>query len=511
MKVRLSDDKLFIRIIEASKLELDQLKLSFTKKIENWYIMKKKNPNWNCEICFFDRYLRIPFGLWKELLLMCKEYNFPFIQDEVINFYDKTFDENVFEDWIARHFYHDDSEIKPYSHQYEGAKRAIKYMNCTEEISTSGGKTFISYIIFNYLFSVGKVKKLLYIVPSVGLVSQGEGDFYEYAELSNNKPTWKSQTIYSGKKTNKELIGDVIFATYQSLANKEIDYFKDVDIIICDEAHHASSSSYRNIISNCINAKYKIGLTGTLPKDGTCKSFTIQSYLGPMVFQLTSFELIENEQATPIRVRCIDMDYLDEELKKKLLVLREHPDKDGNKLLNLEKGIMRDSRERLVFVCTEVSKSEKNALVLFQDILDGYGRKIYNWLRENVDGRTIYYIDGSTTSENREYIKTQMEQRNDVILVASMGTFSEGISVKNLHYIYLAECGKSETIAAQILGRGMRLLSDKEEVVVVDFIDNYVYGSNQYKKNNYLYRHGLERQQIYGARRFPFTVEKVKI
>lgn len=473
--------------------------------------MKKKNPNWNCEISFFDRYMRIPFGLWKELIQMCKTYNFPFIMETPIDFYDKSFSEEDFREWINVFFGHEDSEITPRSYQLEGAMKALKFKNCTEEISTSGGKTFISYMMFQYLYDKNVVKKLLYVVPNVGLVTQGEGDFYEYAELAGYSPKWKSQTIFSGKKTNSELSGNVIFGTFQSLANKDMDFFRDVDMIICDETHHASAKSYRTIISNCINAKYKIGLTGTLPKDDTCNSFTIQSYLGPTVFKLTSHELIENGHATPIEVQCYDMDYIDLELKKRLLTLREHPEKDGNKLLSLEKEIMRANRDRLVFVCKTISKCDNNALVLFTDVQGEYGRKIYNLLRETNDNKTIYYIDGNTTSANRDYIKAQMEQNNDIILVASIGTFSEGISIKNLHYIYLAECGKSEIIAAQILGRGMRLLDSKEKVIVVDFIDNYVHGSNQFQKNNYLYRHGIERQQIYRERKFPFNIEKVRI
>lgn len=303
--------------------------------------------------------------------------------------------------------------------------------------------------------------------------------------------------------------GDVFNLRIKTDTETNHNYF--ANNMCVSNCHHSSNSSIRKIITMCQNAKFKIGLSGTLPKQDTCNSFTIQSYLGPTVFKLTSQHLIESGHATPVEVKCYDMDYLNIDIKRKLLELREHPDKDGNKLLNLEKQIMRDNRERMVFVCTEIAKSDNNSLVLFSDVQGEYGRNIYNWLRSNTDNRTIYYIDGNTKSDNREFIKAEMEANNDVILVASIGTFSEGISIKNLHYIYLAECGKSEIISAQILGRGMRLLKCKERVIVVDFVDNYCYGSNPYQKNNYLYRHGLERQQIYGDRKFPYSVEKVKI
>jgi CRISPR/Cas system-associated endonuclease/helicase Cas3 len=45
----------------------------------------------------------------------------------------------------------------------------LKYKKCCSEISTSGGKTLISFIIFKYLIDVENINNILYIVPSVDL------------------------------------------------------------------------------------------------------------------------------------------------------------------------------------------------------------------------------------------------------------------------------------------------------------------------------------------------------
>lgn len=238
MRVKLSDNGLFIQIIDADRIEIDQIKITFTKKLDNWFIMKKKNPNWNCEISFFDRYLQIPFGLWKEFIQMCVQFGFSVDFAEKIHFFDPNFKDEDFLQWVDEYFGHDDSEMKPRDYQSEGAMKAIKYRYCTEEISTSGGKTFISYMIFQYLLDKKKIKRLLYIVPNVGLITQGEGDFYEYVEKSGHKPNWKTQCIYSGERGNDVLSGDVVFGTYQSLSKKPIEFFESVDAIICDECLH---------------------------------------------------------------------------------------------------------------------------------------------------------------------------------------------------------------------------------------------------------------------------------
>jgi superfamily II DNA or RNA helicase len=140
---------------------------------------------------------------------------------------------------------------------------------------------------------------------------------------------------------------------------------------------------------------------------------------------------------------------------------------------------------------------------MFSDIQNEYGRRVYDWLRENINDKTIYYIDGSTTSENRDYYKNQIELNNDVILVASSGTFSEGIDIKNIGSINVIESHKSQFIVRQICGRGMRLLDGKEHVIIFDFSDNYSWGSGN-QRDNYLLRHGKEREKIYKERKFPF-------
>ncbi|MGL4453538.1 MAG: DEAD/DEAH box helicase family protein [Sarcina sp.] len=503
---------MFLQITDATPIELEQVKLTFSKKVDNWHVIKKKRPNWNGIVSFVNSSYQIPIGLWKEFLKMCKEHNITLSFDSEVNFYDKDFNKDGFDEWVDNYFNHDESVIQPYSYQKEGAYRALKYRRCTEEISTSGGKTLISYMIFQYLFSTKAIKKLLYIVPSKGLIKQAEDDFYDYISKSGHKPDWTSQCIYSEERDTSSLRGNIIFGTYQSLCKKDPEFFNEVDAIICDECHHAISASIRKVIADCVNSKYTIGLSGTLPKVDSCDSFTISAYIGPTVYTLTSDELITNGKATPVEVVCYDMDYLPTDFKEKLFELRTNKmaTSEGTKNLNIEKQIMREHKGRLQFVCNEVIKAEKTSLVLFADILTGYGMRIYNYLREHDITKTYFYMDGGTDNAKREYIKAQMESRDDIIVIASIGTFSEGISVKNIHNIYLTEGGKSEVITAQILGRGMRLLANKELVVLHDFADNYVYGNNLYKRNNYLYKHALERREIYKERKFPHTIKQVK-
>jgi len=513
MRLKVTDDGKFLQVVSGTQLEIEQLEVSFAKKVDNYFIIKKKVPHWNGIVRFIDQYSRIPLGLWGEVKKLGAKYNFP-ISIEKNNFItDSGYSAEDLEDWIADHF--KNSKIKPRYYQTEAVKRALYFLNCTEEISTSGGKTLISYMLFRYLFDRKKIKRMLYVVPNVCLVEQSEDKFFDYDEACGLEPNWESQCIFGGaKKRRKEDVAELVFGTFQSLSKKDAEYFESFDIVMVDETHHAKANSIKSILVKCHNAKWKIGLSGSLPKEGTCDSFTIQAYLGPNVYTLASHQLIDEGNATPVHIIGLELDYLAEETKKNLYDLRNvsADEKDGAKLLNLEKQLAREDRKRFNYICETIMRSSKNSLVLFSDIKNGYGKSIYDWFRGNTE-KNAYYIDGSTDPERRELYKKKMESEEDVIIIASIGVFSEGIDILNLHNIYIIETSKSDVIVRQILGRGMRLMQGKDKITVFDFSDNFKYklGTNKYQEKNYLLRHSDERQRIYKEKRFPYKKFIIKL
>jgi superfamily II DNA or RNA helicase len=511
MKLKVDDSKRFLVVVESTQTEYEQLEHSFTKRTMNWGAIRNKNSHQpkSFDTKFVDHYGRIPIGLWKEVQLLAKQFMFTLEIEGIEHLYDKNYDESLFLEWVNTYF--EESEKQPRDYQIEGVSRILKFKYCTEEISTSGGKTLMAFLFFRYLMEKGEVKKMLYVVPNISLVTQTEEEFYEYEEDCGKKPIWKSQCVFGGQGKEDNDKANIVFGTFQSLSKKGLDYFAKFDAVFIDETHHAKTSSIKNILLKSYNSKYNVGMTGTLPQEGSLDSFTIQSYLGPCVYILKSADLIAANFATPVKVIGIEMDYLDEEVKKKLYNLRNvaADEKDGVKLLNLEKDIIRENRKRLVYICETIAKVTKNSLVLFSDIKNEYGRNLFNWLKENTE-KTIYYIDGETKSDNREYFKKQMESEEGIIIVASMGVFSEGISINNCHNIFIVESSKSEYRVRQMLGRGMRLMEGKEIMTVIDFCDNFEYGTNKFQRINYLKRHYLERQRIYKDKGFPFKSFYIK-
>jgi superfamily II DNA or RNA helicase len=228
--------------------------------------------------------------------------------------------------------------------------------------------------------------------------------------------------------------------------------------------------------------------------------------MGPLVTQVKAAHLQDEGYIAKCKVLQIHMEYATDAQKEAFSSLSKNP-YDRQKLFSLEQNFINESEKRLDFICQVIKKSTSNSLVLFHKI--AYGEKIYQKLRTITD-KKVYYVDGSVKSDFREEFKSRMEKNDDVIIVASYGTFSTGISIKNIHNIFFTESFKSEVIIRQSIGRGLRKHASKDTVKIYDFIDDFRYKADDHDWMNYIYRHGMERRKIYKEEKFPFEVQNVR-
>lgn len=499
MELSLSNNKKFLVIDSCTELEYEQLKISLTKKIDGWRfhpLVKKKV--WDGNISFVKRN-KIPSGLWKEIVDVCKEYDFKLSMNGITDLFNSDIQESDFIEWCNDFF--KDSEIKPRDYQINAAFKILKYRRCLAELATSAGKTLISFMIVAYMFDKLEKKKVLFIVPNVSLVLQATGDFEEY---NKSKVQLRVQQIYSGAKIRKS--SNIVIGTYQSLVKKNEDYFKQFDVVMVDETHKAKANSIQKIMDKCWHCDYRFGLSGTIPKRGTVNRLSLMSAMGPLVTQVKANYLQDEGHIAKCKVLQIHMDYATDKQKESFAFLSKNP-LDRQRLFSLEQNFINENENRLDFVSHVVKKSKSNSLVLFHKI--SYGEKLYQKLREITD-KTVYYVDGSINADLREEFKRRMEKNDDVIIVASYGTFSTGISIKNIHNIFFTESFKSEVIIRQSIGRGLRKHSAKTVVKIYDFIDDLRYKDDDIDWVNYIYRHGMERRKIYKEEKFPFDVQNIK-
>jgi superfamily II DNA or RNA helicase len=363
-----------------------------------------------------------------------------------------------------------------------------------------------------------RIKKMLIIVPRTSLVIQTTEDFENYS-MDKKTIKYKSQMIGGGRDKSKSDV-NLVVGTYQSLSKLDPDFFKEFDIVCVDESQSADSTSVKKILKMCTGVKYKFGLSGTTKTAGdTAESLTMISLLGPLVEKVSGKYLTDNGFATPIKIKMIFMDYLDEEMKVKLMRLRTKlkamkslgdSTSDGSKMLSIEQQIITENKKRFAFIINVISRLNKNSLVLFKDVKNSYGKKIYQKLKRTMpDEYEIFYIDGSTDEKSRELYKKRMDSNDGRprILVASFGTFSTGISINALNNVVFVESYKSEVIIKQSIGRGMRKDKDKDVVYIVDFVDNFAIDGY----DNYTLKHAYEREQIYKHEKYIYNKVSVKL
>lgn len=523
MQVTITDDNKFLILRNLNNYELNSVREFFTKEPDNSWVVKKKNPWFETETSFLNNFGMLPIGLWTELVRYAYLKNVRLDFDPKINeiLQDTKIEFNTFKYYVDGLFEkavdENGNSVEMRSYQLEGVFKLLKFRKACVEVTTSGGKTLMSYILFKFLRDVKQVKKTLYIVPNKNLAVQSYEKYDKYEDWVQGSHNYLPAYLCGDmpkKQREKVPNADVLFATYQSLANiKENEFFDKFDSVIVDECHHSRASTIKKILKRCHNTKYVFGMTGTFPKEDSFDRFVIESFIGPLVFKLTAFELINvHKAATPIYVINTYLNYASESEKKMLYESRKMKDKDdistGMRLLEQEMMFVNKNYNRMKYICDLVSKSKQNTLVLFNEVKDskGYGRKIFEYLKENTD-KTVFYADGHTDAKTRDYYNKRMDEDEtcNTVIVGSQGTYSEGIDIANIGIIILAESFKSENILRQSIGRGMRL-GNKEKVVMFDIIDDLRYGEDGDKdwlRNNYLWKQHLERTKAYKEHQFP--------
>lgn len=496
MILTLTDDNQFLRIDDATELELEQITISLTKRIESWrFNPLVKRGVWDGYVSYIKDDKWIPAGLWRHVLQICKDYNLEIEMNGIKRLIDPNINADTFEKWALDFF--KGAEITPRDYQIETAYNILKFRKCLAELATSAGKTLISFLTIAYMLEKGKAEKILMIVPNVSLVVQAHEDFHDYNYM--NKVPLKIQQIFAGQKIKSNK--NIIIGTYQSLVKKNAEYFQQFDAVLVDETHKAKSNSIKTILQKCTSAQYKFGLSGTIPKEGTLDKLTLMSQTGPVISEVKANFLQNQGHIAKCVVKVIEMNYATDTQRLAFQELAQNK-YDRKDVFSLEQNFVITSEARLDFVSSVISRVPRNSLVLFHRI--EHGKKLYEKLRQESDKR-VYYVDGGTDKDIREEYKKKMEAGDEVVIVASYGTFSTGISIKKIHSIFFTESFKSEVIIRQSIGRGLRQHESKDKVLIVDFVDNI----RTQEWDNYLWKHGKARQSIYKQEKFDYNIKRV--
>ena len=377
--------------------------------------------------------------------------------------------------------------IKPRDYQISAVAHAIATNRALLISPTASGKSLIIYCLIRYYYM--KKLKTLILVPTTSLVEQMYKDFADYGWDSEKH----CQKIYQGH--DKTVVKDVVISTWQSLHKMPQRYFKQFGCVIGDEAHLFKAKSLTGIMTKLHKCKYRFGLTGTLDDTQTHR-LVLEGLFGKSKYVITTRELIDNKTLANLEINCIILGYPDED--RQLIEEFEYAQ---------ELEFVVTKPERNDFIVDLMGRIDGNTLCLFQ-FVEKHGKVLHELLINKYKNRSIFFVHGGVDAETREEIRKIVENEKNAIIVASYGTFSTGINIRNIHNIVFSSPSKSKIRVLQSIGRGLRKTDIKNTIRLFDIVDDCSMPNNRI---NFLLRHFSERLKIYKSQKFNYKINRIKL
>ena len=443
-----------------------------------------RNKHWDGKIRLFNTQKgEIYIGLLDRIIQFCKDhaYTYEFTDSE---YYGLPFEPN---DMISlqgvKDYMNSISKYRPRDYQVDGVYDALRHNRKLLISPTASGKSLMIYSIVRYY--VGNKKNILIVVPTTSLVEQMYKDFADYG--------WDvgsfCHKVYAGKE--RETNSQVIITTWQSIYKLPRKYFERFSVVIGDEAHQFKSKSLISIMTKLDGAKYRFGFTGTLDGSETHK-WVLEGLFGPSYKIIKTDELMKKGHLAKLDIN--------------VLLLKHPPSKFENFEEEVQYIIGHDKRNN--FIKNLALDLKGNTLILFARV-EKHGEPLYNLINNNniIESRNVFFIHGGVETEDREKVREITEKENDAIIVASYGTFSTGINIKNLHNIIFASPSKSRIRNLQSIGRVLRKGNQKTRATLYDIADDISYKS----RKNYTLNHLIERIKIYNEENFDYDIVNIPL
>ena len=448
-----------------------------------------RNMEWNTKLVSTDKGEMVNSVLSEfEKLWNATEYTKPYA--EVIEEYRRKYEEKqLFNKMVAeqKRIVRNEAipSIEAYRLQPNSMQRAFIYnllqlrnngVNKALLISATGtGKTYASAFAMREL----GFKKVLFLVHRNQIAKQAKASF-ERVFGSRIKTG-----LVSGIKHDYE--ADFVFATVQTLSKQENlerfprDYF---DACIYDEAHHTSAGSYKRVMDYFI-PEFTLGMTATPDKrDDNIEGRNI-------------YEIFDHNIAYEIRLQqAMDEDLLCPFHYFGITDLAMISDEGNSREEQLENFRYLTSDDRVKYVMEQAAyfgySGDRVKGLIFCSRIDE-ARELSK--KFNEQGLKTIALSGADSEETRadaiERLTMDVQSEEDDYLdyIITVDIFSEGTDIVEVNQVIMLRPTQSPIVFIQQLGRGLRKASEKEYVVILDFIGNY--------KNNFMIPIALSGDRSY--------------
>jgi len=383
----------------------------------------------------------------------------------------------------------------PRNYQLKAVYDVLNYNYVTGESITGTGKSLIISTLCKIM--IDKRYKTLVIVPKKSLVEQMCADMIDYFGENFGENIQKMNSDYF----DRVFKNNIIISTWQTLQNLSTESFLRFDCVIADECDIMSTynSKYRNIVMSCENAKYVLGMTGTMPKKHFIDYHNIIGVLGKHIVYTTEKKMMKAGIISNINISTKKLYYSNDtfnnyitvmdkndvfvgdivETKDKKWFVENVEDynidvcgkiykitdvmgmtkfKSGDVVLDRKwfKTKTQFQREiefisgikvRLEYITNLVNSLTGNILIL-TSFKDSESIKYLNYFNGKVDKNIMYVHSGVSTNDREEMFNTLETSNNNV---------NRGVSINNLQHFVMLSSIKNASTVRQMIGRVIRL------------------------------------------------------
>lgn len=460
-------DEVYCHISGLYPPDQEFLENKFSILIEGAYFNPKvRLGQWDGKIKFFDKLGKIYSRLLPDVL--------PYIENWGYNINLQDFrapvpliSTRIDKDWFLNK---PDIQVKinlrPY--QVDAVNACLDATSGFCEMSTGCGKTLATAALADVMVLNGT--KTIVIVPSADLVEQTANTF---------RLCTLDVGVYSG--IEKDFNHPIVVGTWQSLQNNPGLMREGISCVIVDESHGCRANVMGKLINTYGNhIPFRFGFTGTMPK-ALIDQMTLKGSIGDVIFEYSAAQAIKDGYLAKLQIEPVEIESDSEEF----------PDYAS------EKAFLGRSSDRLDFIADLIiSKAQEhgNTLVLVNSIKQG--KLLQKRIKDSV------FLYGASENDVRAEWYSTFETRDDLIVIASAGIASVGISIDRIFCGFMIDGGKSFIRSIQGIGRSLRKGRDKDHVHLVDV----------YSKLKWSRKHFKDRAKFYKDAQYPMLkTVKVKL
>ncbi|UUU37194.1 DUF3427 domain-containing protein [Streptomyces sp. CA-210063] len=354
-------------------------------------------------------------------------------------------------------------EVRPFPHQQDmlerlRIEREMRGRNHNLLVAATGtGKTVMAALDYRSLRkTLGNGNpRLLFVAHRKEILKQSLRTYREVLDDASF-----GELLYSGQDPRE---WNHVFASVQSLNVQRLEQLAPdhFDVIVIDEFHHATASTYRRVIEH-FKPKELLGLTAT-PERMDGRNVQDEFFEGRIAAEMRLWEALENDLLCPFHYFGIP---------------------DGTDLTNLgwQKGAYADrdlenlytgnhARARIVVKQIRDKVSHPGAMrALGFCVTKVHAHFMADFFRQA--GFQAVALDSDSTAADRAQALADLRD-GKLQVIFSVDLFNEGLDIPDVDTLLLLRPTSSATVFLQQLGRGLRRTETKPVLTVLDFIGQH--------------------------------------